>query len=421
MHEITTALSRPKPTYEQNAGYAKINSSNNTGDFEKFNVASFFKNTLNLEEDVVGGEMEKDATYTLYIAESKRQECPKLKIMIGREEVSALLDTGCELSILNEQLYNKLRHLGLNCLELPTQHLNLVSEFNERSKRIKKQALLKIQIGDSTVDQVVLLTPQLLTDVILGLDFLIDHAAELSFPDRMVSLKINGKFCKITFQGAREVTRQEVEEASFAKQVRDFAHSSIFQSTTAHLSADSDTGTQHYLECTAVMPGDKLGEVSGGEARTDIHQGVCLVTDDGSQHCEDACDVKDFPATYDVAGRSDERRCYNTLGLNKEGQVADIIDDSMCVRERGDNLSDEDDSVDDARLYLTTSCFEPNYVMQSQKPETNVNSQDDRMITADQLRVKVCESSILSPQQQKELYGVLIKYQQHLTKRPGRI
>ena len=71
--------------------------------------------------------------------------------MIGREEVLALLDTGCELSILNEQLYYKLCLLGLKCLELPTQHLNLVSAFNERSKRIKKQALLEIQIGDSQI------------------------------------------------------------------------------------------------------------------------------------------------------------------------------------------------------------------------------------------------------------------------------
>ena len=279
--------------------------------------------------------------------------------MIGGEEVSALLDTGCELSILNEQLYNKLRLLGLNCLELPTQHLNLVSAFNERSKRIRMQALLEIRIGDSAVDQVVLLSLQLLTDAILGLDFLIDHAVELSFPDRKVFLKINGKFCRIEFQGAREVTRQEVAEASFEKQVRNFAHSSTLQSTTAHLSADSDTGPQRHSERTAAMPGVKLGEVSGGEARTDTHQGVCLVTDDGSPHCEDACDVKDFPATYDVTSRNDKRGHYNALGLNKEGQVADIIDNSTCVREMRDNLSDEDDSVDDARLCFTTSCFEP--------------------------------------------------------------
>ena len=120
--------------------------------------------------------------------------------MISGEEFSALLDTGCELSILNEQLYDKLRLLGLNCVELPTQHLSLVSAFNEKSKRIKKQALLEIQIGDSAVDQIVLLSPQLLTDAILGLDFLVDHAAEISFPNRTVSLEINEKFCGLEFR-----------------------------------------------------------------------------------------------------------------------------------------------------------------------------------------------------------------------------
>jgi hypothetical protein len=77
--------------------------------------------------------VEQDVSYTLYIAESKS---PKLKIMIGGEEISALLDTGCELSILNEHLYNKLRLLGLNCLELLTQYFNLVSVFNDGCKRI---------------------------------------------------------------------------------------------------------------------------------------------------------------------------------------------------------------------------------------------------------------------------------------------
>ena len=190
-YEITTSLPEPKLSQKQYAGYAEISTSEKKEILETFNVASFFRRALNLEEDTADGEMEKDVTYTLYIAESKRHECPRLKISIGGEEVSALLDTGCELSILNEQLYNKVRLLGLNCLELITQHLNLVSAFNERSKRIRKQALLEIQIGDCTVDQVVLLTPQLLTDAILGLDFLIDHAAEIRFPDRTVSLMIN--------------------------------------------------------------------------------------------------------------------------------------------------------------------------------------------------------------------------------------
>jgi hypothetical protein len=133
--------------------------------------------------------------------------------------------------------------------------------------------MLEIQTGDSTVDQVVLLSPQLLTDAIFGLDFLIDHAADLRFPDKRVSLNINEKFCRLEFQGAREATRQEVGEASFKKQVRNFAIMSTLPCTTARLPANSDIGQQHHLERTAAMTADKL-EVSDGKAHTDVHQAI---------------------------------------------------------------------------------------------------------------------------------------------------
>ena len=107
------------------------------------------------------------------------------------------------------------------------------------------------------------------------------------------------------------------------------------------------------------MTGDKSGEVSDGEAHTDTHQGDCLLIDDGSPHCEDACDVMNFPATYDVPSREVKRGCYDALGLNKESQVADIIDVSTCVRGMLDTLSNDYDSADDARLCLTTSYLEP--------------------------------------------------------------
>jgi hypothetical protein len=63
--------------------------------------------------------------------------------------------------------------------------------------------------------------------------------------------------------------------------------------------------------------------------------------------------------------------------------VADVIDDSTYVRGMLDNLSNDDYSADNSRLCLTTSYFEPTYVNTSPKPESNVNSFDDRMIAAD--------------------------------------
>jgi hypothetical protein len=81
-------------------------------------------------------------------------------------------------------------------------------------------------------------------------------------------------------------------------------------STKAHLSTDSDIGQKRHLERTVAVTGDMLGEVSDGEAHTDVQQGDCLLIDDRSPHCEDACDVTDFPATYDVPSRQVKRGCF---------------------------------------------------------------------------------------------------------------
>jgi len=124
-----------------------------TFEFEKiFELA-----TVNISGESTDNTAADDITYTLYIAENRRHECPKLLIRILDQEMSALINTGCELSIMNEHLYNRLRHEGLNCFELPTQHVNLLSAFNEKSNRVKKQAMLDVIIGDFKVNQIVLL------------------------------------------------------------------------------------------------------------------------------------------------------------------------------------------------------------------------------------------------------------------------
>ena len=57
------------------------------------------------DTDVNDGENElkddDEARYTLYITGEKLQECPRIFVKIGGEEVSAILDTGCELTLMN--------------------------------------------------------------------------------------------------------------------------------------------------------------------------------------------------------------------------------------------------------------------------------------------------------------------------------
>ena len=53
---------------------------------ENFNIGKFYELSTN-EEEVENLDVTDNISYTLYIAESRRQECPKLRIKISGEEI----------------------------------------------------------------------------------------------------------------------------------------------------------------------------------------------------------------------------------------------------------------------------------------------------------------------------------------------
>jgi hypothetical protein len=66
-----------------------------------------------LDYDEINFETESEARYTFYIAEEKLPECPRVTVKIG-EEVSTILDTGYELTLMNENLYEKIKQNETN-------------------------------------------------------------------------------------------------------------------------------------------------------------------------------------------------------------------------------------------------------------------------------------------------------------------
>jgi hypothetical protein len=94
----------------------------------------------------------------------------RIKIKIWEEEVSAILDTGCELTLMNENLYETIKQRGNKYLEFPTQHFTLLSAFNDKKQAEKRQIFLCVKLGNVSIDHVFLVSPQLPTLVILGVD-----------------------------------------------------------------------------------------------------------------------------------------------------------------------------------------------------------------------------------------------------------
>jgi len=99
---------------------------------------------------------EYDMVYPNYVNEQNLGSCPQAKFLIGSHQYSAVLDTGCEASILSEQLYNELKLNGVESLELPTKNVVLVEAFNRKAHRVRKQVFLTLKFRDIHINQIFL-------------------------------------------------------------------------------------------------------------------------------------------------------------------------------------------------------------------------------------------------------------------------
>jgi hypothetical protein len=128
----------------------------------------------------------------------------------------------------------------------------------------------------------------------------------------------------------------------------------------------------------------------------------------------------EFAARYDDSCRNCRSNDLSTLAKDKEDH---IVDDYSATEHRMNEESRKNRNVAANKWSL---CFTTTYSKTDavdiqntqQRLDTRHIINDDRMIIAEQLRGKVGESNNLSSQQQDDLYKVLLKYKQHLTKRP---
>ena len=74
----------------------------------------FFKLIPDIDYDEINFRTENEARHIFYIAEAKLQGCPRITIKIGGKAVSAILDTGCQLTCMKENLYKKIKQRGKN-------------------------------------------------------------------------------------------------------------------------------------------------------------------------------------------------------------------------------------------------------------------------------------------------------------------
>jgi hypothetical protein len=89
----TDSFLKPNPASSKSDKNSSLNLSKIRRLIENINIGKVYELTDN-EGERGNYEVTVNISYTLYIAESQRHECPKLQIKIAGEEIQALIDTG---------------------------------------------------------------------------------------------------------------------------------------------------------------------------------------------------------------------------------------------------------------------------------------------------------------------------------------
>ena len=106
---------------------------------------------------------------------------PKIKTVINKKLYIALVDTGASASVCSEVLYNAIKQSGVKLIAMPTCGLYCSTAIGHKKQRIKLQCMIPIKIGDRTIEIIVLVIPNLVSDLIIRCNFLSEWETSIDF------------------------------------------------------------------------------------------------------------------------------------------------------------------------------------------------------------------------------------------------
>ena len=112
------------------------------------------------------------------------------------------------------QMYDDLRAKGVESLELWNQNAVLVGAFSQKMHWVKKQVFMTLQFRTIYIDQIFLVSEQLMTPMLIGCDFCTTNGLILDFQRQMLSMKQRDQYTEVNFMNRQEEGRGG--ETSFA-------------------------------------------------------------------------------------------------------------------------------------------------------------------------------------------------------------
>lgn len=120
-------------------------------------------------------------------------QCPYIEVAIGTRDIKemALIDTGSQVCCISQALYDSLREQGEKMEETRVSNVHLVTAVGGRSKRVTRQVLLRVRCGEVESDVPCLVIPNLVTRIVLGIEWCVEHQVNMKFTQQGGKYKIH--------------------------------------------------------------------------------------------------------------------------------------------------------------------------------------------------------------------------------------
>jgi hypothetical protein len=174
---------------------------------------------LDLREELEENE-DKETNNIFY------NKCPEIQIKLNNVSVTALIDSGSQLNGISEEwfLQNKDSLGRVDILNL--SNTNVKGALGTKSKLIRKQVLLEVEIGGYLFDLVFFIIPSLNKDCILGINMLREGECQLDFRHNTLHIN-NPNYCNRNNNNttinmnhlALEENKEEIDNIKFQEAV----------------------------------------------------------------------------------------------------------------------------------------------------------------------------------------------------------
>lgn len=195
------------------------------------------------------GELLDDRNFAVNNKEEELNICPVIQAYINNTMIRVLIDSGSVVTCIRESTYHQVVENSTDRIEMiPIPRIQLITATGSRTTHVKKKIAVELDMQGHKLQTIMLVVPKLQFEVILGIDWLIQHRCKLNFVEHNISfINENHEVSKVIKYG-REDTINVLSTCSIKYEEKDVFQDNIKDKLNQYLKENSGGIHSNYFK-----------------------------------------------------------------------------------------------------------------------------------------------------------------------------